>query len=93
MSIWLKASFIGLIVTVASYATALIFAAAQLHTAVVIFAWPIFMFLRMQPAGEPVTTGSPSNPWPLIVGAIFGWLLYSTVSYFWLWIRSLSVSA
>ena len=90
---WMKASSIGLVVTVATFGAAAICYAQQLHTAVVILAWPFFIFIQLIPAGEPVTTGSPSESWPAIAGLAFGWLIYSSIAYVFLRYRPLAISA
>ena len=84
MDTWLKALLVGLLAMTASLAAMLMCAAAQLHTAVVIFGWPIFLMARALSTGEPVAGDSPENPWPLVVGLAFGWLVYSSLAFYWL---------
>lgn len=81
---WLKALLAGFLAMVASIAAMLICAAAQLHTAVAILGWPIFLAGRLLSTGEPVATGSPEDPWPPLAGVLLGWLVYSSLAFFWL---------
>ena len=78
-----KAMIAGLAITLATYLAALACAAAQLHSAVVVLAWPTFAITRLLPPGEPVTCCSPSSPWLLFSTVGVAWLIYSVASYFW----------
>lgn len=75
---------LGFVTTMLTYGSALAFAAAQLHTAVVILAWPTFVLVRLLPPGPPVTSGSPQTPWLMPGSVVVAWLMYSTLWYFWL---------
>jgi len=84
MATWLKALLIGMLAIFASLAAMAVCATVQLHTAVLVLGWPIFLFVGLLSNGEPVTSGSPENPLPLIAGLSFGWLFYSSLAFFWL---------
>ena len=78
-----KSLLAGFATTAVTYLAALACAAAQLHSAVVVLAWPSFALGTLLPTGEPVTSGSPSSPcWPLATLGI-AWLIYSSLWYFW----------
>jgi hypothetical protein len=86
------ALLLGFVTTAVTYGAALACAAAQLHSAVVIFAWPTFALTGLLPAGEAVTSDSPENPWPALASVALAWLIYSALWYLWLG-RRRSVSA
>ena len=75
---------LGFVTTAITYGAALACAAAQLHSAVVILAWPTFALTRLLPPSAPVTSGSPENPWPLLASVALAWLIYSSLWYLWL---------
>jgi len=75
---------LGLATVVITYGAALACAAVQLHSAVVILMWPSFTLIRLLPAGAPVTSDSPENPWPMLASVALAWLVYSSLWYLWL---------
>ena len=79
-----KSLLVGLTITVATYLAALACAAAQLHSAAVFLAWPTFVLTGLMPPGEPVTSGSPSDPWWPLATVGVAWLIYSSLCYYWL---------
>jgi hypothetical protein len=87
-SLWrrpiVNALLAGFATTVLTYLVALACAAAQLHSAVVVLAWPTFALTRLLPPGEPVTSGSPSSPWWPLATVAVAWVIYSSLWYFWL---------
>ena len=90
--LWPKAIAFGLLVTVTTYLAAMASAAAQHITAAIVLAWPMFVVLKALPAGEDVTTGSPSNPWPFLASVALAWLIYSLGALIWLRHRSRRLS-
>jgi hypothetical protein len=81
--LFVKSTLAGLSITIATYLAALACAAAQLHSAVVVLAWPSFVVTRLLPPGEPVTCCSPSSPLLLLTTVGVAWLFYSAVCYIW----------
>jgi hypothetical protein len=74
----------GAAITLATYGAALVCAWAQLHSAVVVLAWPTFALVTLFPASEPVTYNSPASPWPALGTIVVAWLFYSAVCQLWL---------
>jgi hypothetical protein len=83
----------GLAITVTTYLAALACAAMQFHTAVVVLAWPSFALTRILPAGEPVTSDSPSTLWLPVTGFALAWIIYSSASFYLFRRRRLSSGA
>jgi hypothetical protein len=90
---FVSALLLGFVTTAITYGVALACAAAQLHSAVVILAWPTFALIGLLPPGAPVTSDSPENPWPLLASIAVAWLIYSSLWYFWLGRRRYTAAA
>jgi hypothetical protein len=89
----IKSLAAGFATTAATYLLALACVAAQLHSLVVVLAWPAFALTRLLPPGELVTPDSPSSPWQPLAAVGIAWLIYSSLWYFWLGRRQVRAGA